>query len=99
MRIADSITVIRDGHKIGDFSADELDPKKLAFYMTGREVNYQKYERGYEDQQNVLEVKHLSKKGNYQDISLSVRKGDILGLTRKRCRCDSKASKGFYGKY
>ena len=24
---------------------------------------------------------HLSKKGNYQDISLSVRKGDILGLT------------------
>lgn len=81
MRIADSITVIRDGHKIGDFSADELDPKKLAFYMTGREVNYQKYERGYEDQQNVLEVKHLSKKGNYQDISLSVRKGDILGLT------------------
>ena len=81
MRIADSITVIRDGHKIGDFSADELDPKKLAFYMTGREVDYQKYERDYEDQQNVLEVKHLSKKGNYQDISLSVRKGDILGLT------------------
>lgn len=81
MRIADSITVIRDGHKIGDFSADELDPKKLAFYMTGREVDYQQYERNYEDDQKVLEVKHLCKKGNYQDVSLSVRKGDILGLT------------------
>lgn len=81
MRIADSITVIRDGHKIGDFSADELNPKKLAFYMTGREVTYQKYVRKSKDDQKVLEVKHLNKKGNYQDVSFSVRKGDILGLT------------------
>lgn len=81
MRIADSITVIRDGHKIGDFAADELDSGKLAYYMTGRQVDYQKYERKCSDDQKILEVKNLSKKGNYEDVSFFVRKGDILGIT------------------
>ena len=37
-RIADIITVLRDGEKIGDFAANELDENKLAYYMTGREI-------------------------------------------------------------
>lgn len=81
MRIADSITVIRDGQKIGDFAAADMDAQKLAFYMTGREVAYQQYERKQEDHTKLLEVKNLSKAGNYKNVSLDVRKGDILGLT------------------
>lgn len=81
MRIADSITVIRDGQKIGDFAASEMDAKKLAYYMTGREVAYQQYERKCEDNTKLLEIKNLSKTGNYKNVSLNVRKGDILGLT------------------
>ena len=81
MRIADSITVIRDGHKIGDFAASEIDSKKLAYYMTGRQVDYQQYRRNLENEEKLLEVRNLTKKGNYEDVSLSVRKGDILGLT------------------
>jgi len=81
MRIADSITVIRDGHKIGDYSASELDSRKLAYYMTGREVDYQKYERDYSEDESILEVKNLCRKGNYENVSFSVRKGDILGIT------------------
>lgn len=81
MRIADSITVIRDGHKIGDYSASEMDSKKLAYYMTGRDVTYQQYERNCRDDEKLLEVKNLSKTGNFKNVSLDVRKGDILGLT------------------
>lgn len=81
MRIADSITVIRDGHKVGDFNASDIDEKKLAYYMTGRDVVYKKYERNCTDDSKLLEVKNLSKKGNYENISLDVRKGDILGIT------------------
>ena len=81
MRIADSITVIRDGHKIGDYAASEMDPHKLAYYMTGREVTYQQYERKCKENENLLEIKQLCKEGNFQNISLDVRKGDILGLT------------------
>ena len=81
MRIADSITVIRDGHKIGDFEASEMDAQKLAYHMTGREVVYQQYERRNADDSKLLEVKNLTKKGNFRNVSLDVRKGDILGLT------------------
>lgn len=81
MRIADSITVIRDGHKIGDFQASEIDSRKLAYYMTGRQVDYQQYEREFEDDGKLLELKNLTRKGNYENISLDVRRGDILGLT------------------
>ena len=81
MRIADSITVIRDGHKIGDFAASEMDSKKLAYYMTGREVDWQQYSRESGEDKPLLEVKNLSRKGNFENVSLSVRKGDILGLT------------------
>ncbi len=81
MRIADSITVIRDGHKIGDFDAAEIDAAKLAYYMTGRQVDYQHYHRDDAAEASLLEVRNLTKKGNYEDISLNLRKGDILGLT------------------
>ena len=81
MRIADSITVIRDGKKIGDFEASEMDSRKLAYYMTGRQVDYQQYERTYGDDENLLEVRNLTKKGNFENISFAVRRGDILGLT------------------
>ncbi|MCX7765439.1 MAG: ABC transporter ATP-binding protein, partial [Candidatus Sumerlaeia bacterium] len=42
-RIADIITVLRDGVKIGDFKPQELDEKKLSFYMTGREIQYKEF--------------------------------------------------------
>ena len=78
MRIADSITVIRDGHKIGDFPASEMDSRKLAYYMTGRDVEWQQFERRIKDDEKLLEVKDLTRKGNYENVNLSVRKGDIL---------------------
>ncbi len=81
MRIADSITVIRDGHKIGDFAVSEIDSKKLAYYMTGRDVEYQQYERKNASEDSLLEVKNLTKGGNYEDVSFRMRPGDILGLT------------------
>lgn len=80
-QIADRITIFRDGRKIGDFLSSELDPKKLAFYMTGREVEYPRYVRQEADDTPLLEVRNLTKAGNFEDISFSVRRGDIFGLT------------------
>lgn len=79
-KIADRIAVFRDGEKVGEFKGGELDEKKLGYYMTGREVSYQKYERQTKDESKILEVKNLSKKGQYENISFSCRKGDIIGL-------------------
>lgn len=80
-RVADEITVFRDGHKIGDFAGDELTTKRLSYYMTGREVNYPQYHREKGDTPPVLEVRNLTKQDQYENISFSVRPGDILGVT------------------
>ncbi len=80
--VADTITIFRDAKKIGDFETSELNEKSLSYYMTGREVEYLHYKR--EEAQNndtLLEVKNLTKEGNYKDVSFSIRKGDILGIT------------------
>lgn len=80
-RVADRITIFRDGKKVGDFDSKELDQKKLAYHMTGRDVEYPRYRRTITDDSPLLEVRKLSKKGSYFDISFDVRRGDILGIT------------------
>lgn len=79
--VADSISIFRNGNKIGDFKSKDLDEKSLSYYMTGREVAYPRYQRKIKDDAPLLELCHLTRTGQYQDISLKVRKGDIIGLT------------------
>ncbi len=81
--IAEVVTIIRDGMKVGDFPAGELDDRKLTFLMTGRNIEYTPYTFGKEKRQAtpVLEVRHLSRRGHFQDVSFSLWPGEILGLT------------------
>ena len=79
--IADKITIFRDGNKVGDFTANELDEVSLSFHMTGREIVYNRYHRDNEHDKPLLEVRELSSAGNYDNVSFAVRPGDILGLT------------------
>ena len=80
-KVADSITIFRDGNKVGDFSASELDELSLSRHMTGRDVTYKRYHRSVIDDAPLLEVENLSRGGNYHDINLTIRPGDIVGLT------------------
>ncbi|MEH6782104.1 MAG: sugar ABC transporter ATP-binding protein, partial [Rhodoglobus sp.] len=79
--VADSITIFRDGAKIGDFAASDLDELSLSRHMTGRDVTYNRYVREQTDEAPILEVAGLSRKGNYENVDLSIRPGDIVGLT------------------
>lgn len=79
LKISDTITVFRDGNFIGSFPSKEMNQKLISYYMTGKDILYPKYHNNYNNQTNLLSVKNL--KGNkFNDISLSVNKGDILGL-------------------
>lgn len=79
--VADKITIFRNGNKIGDFNSSDLDEKSLSYYMTGRKIEYPRYHRTYKDNTPILSVEHLTRKGQYEDMSLTVRPGDIIGLT------------------
>ncbi|MCF7927485.1 MAG: sugar ABC transporter ATP-binding protein [Spirochaetales bacterium] len=81
--IAEEVTVIRDGNKVGDYPAGELDNDKLTNLMTGRMIEYKPY--FYQDTEpekpNLLEVRNLQKSGQYEKISFTLRRGEILGIT------------------
>lgn len=81
LSIADTITVFRDGKQVADLLKDEIDRMKLIYYMTGREITYSHYTRSNEETKPVLSLKELSKEGQYSNINLDVRPGDIMGIT------------------
>ena len=80
-KVSDTITIFRNGSKVADFKSTELDEKSLAYYMTGRAVEYPHFERKCETNETILEVRNLTRKGHYEDISFAIRPGDIFGIT------------------
>ena len=80
-RIADRITVLRDGQLVGCYKADEINKEKLIALMVGREIQ-DVYPKRVSDIGDVLfEVRNLSKSGLFHDISFSLKKGEVLGIS------------------
>ena len=81
MEISDRITVIRDGRTIGTYQADDVDSDELAFLMTGQRFEFSPLAPYHAQGDVKLEVKKLTRKGQFNDVSLSVRAGEILSIT------------------
>ncbi|TAY52011.1 sugar ABC transporter ATP-binding protein [Rhizobium leguminosarum] len=81
MEIAERVTVLRDGGKVGTFDASEITSRRLETLMTGHEFHYAPPRPGGEAAEVVLAVRNLSRPGHYEDISFDIRKGEIVGLT------------------
>jgi simple sugar transport system ATP-binding protein len=79
--IAEVVTILRDGRKVGDFPAAELDDAKLTYLMTGQKIEYTPYRAPENKAAPLLEVRSLTRKGQFQDVSFSLWPGEILGLT------------------
>lgn len=79
-QIADTVTAFRDGKWVDTKPIEELDTGKIISMMVGRELNQIFPKEFVPITETVLEVKNLTKKGVFKDISFSVRKGEILGV-------------------
>jgi inositol transport system ATP-binding protein len=80
-RIADYITVFRDGRKIATASASEFTMEKLITQMVGRGITNIYPKETVHIGDVALEIKNLTGKGSkFKNVSLSVRKGEILGV-------------------
>jgi ABC-type sugar transport system ATPase subunit len=79
-RIADRITVLRDGKLVGSAPTHELDQDRVIKMMVGRavrEVTTSARQRG----KVVLEVRNLTCSGIIEDVSFKVHGGEIVVLT------------------
>ena len=79
--IAERITVIRDGEKIGVFDPNELNSDQLIFHMTGQVQASLPPSILPAENPPALEVRNLCRRAEYQDISFTLKKGEILGIT------------------
>ena len=79
-RIADRMTVLRDGTLVGSAPTQEMDRKKLISMMVGREIS-EEHMAGSHIGDPILEVKNISKQGNFQNISFTLKRGEVLGIT------------------
>jgi inositol transport system ATP-binding protein len=79
-RIADDITIIRDGQYVDADVASAYDEQRLISLMVGRTISSIFPKEEVPIGKVVLEVRGLGRRGVFQDISFSVRQGEILGL-------------------
>lgn len=78
-RIADTVTVLRDGRHIATRPAAGLDEAALIALMVGRELEpppAAAANRG----EALLEVSGLTRHGRFRDVALTVHAGEIVGL-------------------
>ena len=81
MEICDRYTVLRDGRMVAAGAVKDTDAKKLAAYMVGHEVNTGVFTREIKLGDEVLRLEGLSDGKNFEDITLSVHAGEVLGVT------------------
>lgn len=80
-KVSDEITVIRDGQYVGTKPIDQVTKEKLISMMVGRDMSEMFQRERFElSNEIVLEVKNFTRAGKYEDVSFSVRKGEIFGI-------------------
>jgi inositol transport system ATP-binding protein len=79
-RLADRISVLRDGRLVGTAPASDLSPAKLISLMVGREMADVFPTRSLPTEEVLLEVSGLTREPAYRDISFQVRRGEVVAL-------------------
>jgi ABC-type sugar transport system ATPase subunit len=78
--VCDRVTVLRDGKYIHSDLVSNLNENELIQMMVDREISAMFPKQQAKIGEVVFEVKGLTKKGDFEDISFSLKRGEILGL-------------------
>jgi ABC-type sugar transport system ATPase subunit len=79
-RIADRVTVLRDGVKVGTLEVNSATEPHLVQMMVGRSLDEMYPRSRGEFGDVVLKVQNLRTKSGLDDISLELHRGEILGI-------------------
>jgi len=80
LRIADRITVLRDGQKVITANARELDEKSLFYHLTGKKVDV--FESAHkikpEEENVILKLENFSSDTFVKGVNLGIRQGEVF---------------------
>lgn len=80
--IADRVSILRDGQYVCSAEVNEIDEEFLVTNMVGRAISNMYGKRG-EHQiigNDLLQVENLCRKGFFNDVSFTVKAGEIVGM-------------------
>jgi len=79
--LASRMTILRDGRWVGTYPLAEVSQDELVRRMVGRELlEEERQETAGTEGATLLDVRGLTRTGQFEDVSLSVRAGEIVGL-------------------
>jgi len=78
--IADRVTVMRDGRKVGTADIADVTPQSLVQMMVGQTIDEFYHQRRPNVGETVLSSDGLTRHGFVHDISFELRAGEILGV-------------------
>lgn len=79
--LCDRITVLRDGQYIDTCEIKDITMDDVVKMMIGREIGERYPSRNHSVGKTVFEVKGLSRKGAFNDVSFTVGAGEVLGVS------------------
>lgn len=82
LQISDEVTIMRDGMMVGSWSSGEIDDSTIISRMVGLEMTNRFPARDYRPGDVQLEIGNLCSDNpkSFQNVSFSVRKGEIFGI-------------------
>jgi len=80
MEICDTVTVLKDGSHVDTLPVSEVSKDRLIALMVGREMTDIYRIEHFEPGEELLRVEGFSGGTGFQDISFSLRRGEILGF-------------------
>lgn len=79
-RIADRVTILRNGENVGTLLAKEENRVDIIQLMVGKKLEKLYPKEDISIGEDLLVVENLTKKGSYRNISFNLYKGEILGF-------------------
>lgn len=98
--ICSTITVLRNGEVVAEGPMKMFSSKSISKAMTGQDVSTTRIAPKLKKSRKlVLEVKNLTSKHTFEDISLNVAPGEILGITGLLGSGRTELAEAIFGKY
>lgn len=79
--ISSRVTVLRDGRLVGVYPTEGMTQTRLTELMTGKTFDQSVAARDTAGNPPALEVRGLTRRGEFRDVSFALRRGEVLGLT------------------
>jgi len=79
--ISEKFTILRSGKVAAHGAVEDLTEEKFSYYMTGRTFARRHFEPTIQSEEPVFEAKNIRRERQFYDVSFSLRRGEILGIT------------------